>query len=250
MEQTAKPAQAPAPQMATAQPVEPAPAPPTGMEHILYFPEQLIFWNVAAGSKRTAAIHLRQNDEHLFNVESIESTSEYVKAKLANTGGEDRRVFTIDINLSSGAPPGIQQGMVSIKTDHPDKPSISVPISWNVLDGVTVDPPAFGLRLTHSRRKAGGVIAFSSTAKQNFEIVNVESQLPGLITDIKPMNDCCGYYIAVLVDDGEFNIRHSAQSSLIIHTTLAGQNKIIVPVTITAPILAPVADDTEGAAAP
>ncbi len=215
-----------------------ASASPAQKASIFYYPRELEFWNVGLGDSRTAAIRVMQADAHPLSIHRIKTTSPYLSANLSQSGGTQRRTYSIDVTLEDNTPKGASEAQINILTDHPVNPEVTINVYWNVLDRFVVDPPEFGVRLTRSTRNAGGVIKVSSRTNQPFTIENVTSIYPGVMTDVKPMDECCGYYIAVLVSDPTFNTRQSERSTLVIHTDDEDQKMIVIPLMITAPMLA------------
>lgn len=206
-------------------------------ENIFYYPREIVHWNVKKGTSRKSTLFIRQADKHPIKIKRVKTSNEYIHAKISRSGGKEYKTYSIDIDLSKNAPVGSVEGMVSILTDHPLTPELNIPIFWNVLDDMEVDPPAFGVRLTRGTRNAGGVIKIASLTQEKFTIKKIDVLFPGVTTDIKPMKECCGYYIAVLVSDPEFKIRKSEQSSFVIHTTHKKQKMIVVPLMVTAPTI-------------
>ncbi len=207
--------------------------------YIHHYPTQVVFWNVAQGSERKKRIALRQADQHPLKILDVVSENKNIDVTLINSGGKERETFFLDVHLKQAQAPGSVETRVKVLTDHPLMPELIIPVYWNVLAGMQVDPPAFGVRLTRSQREAGGVIQISSTQQKAFTLDKVDVLLPGVITDVRPMPECCGYYIAVLVSDPEYRFRQSEESSMVIHTSDEQQKMIVVPIMVTAPVLAP-----------
>ena len=206
--------------------------------HIYYYPREVIFWNVAQGDERKKRISLRQADQHPLSILDVMSENKNVEVKLTHSGGKDRKIFSLDVHLKHTDTPGSVETQIKVLTDHPLMPELIIPVYWNVLAGMQVDPPAFGVRLTRSQREAGGVIQISSAKQKTFTIDKIDVLLPGVTTDIRPMPECCGYYIAVLVSDPKYRFRKSEESSMVIHTSDEEQKMIVIPVMVTAPVLA------------
>lgn len=207
-------------------------------ESIYYYPREVIFWNVAQGSDRKKTIFIRQGDQHPLNILDVKSENKNIGVGIVGSGGKDRKIFSVDVHLLNTVGSGSMEGVVKILTDHPLMPELAIPVFWNVLADMVVDPPAFGVRLTRGKRQVGGVIKIASTSGEKFSIDKVDALLPGVKTDIRPMEECCGYYLAVLVSDPEFKFRRSQESSLVIHTSHEQQQMLVVPMMVTAPDIA------------
>lgn len=208
-------------------------------EGVFYYPREIVFWNVTEGENRENTVFVRQGDDHPLKIIKVATNSKFLTAEIIKSSGKDYKSYSVKVSLDKNTPKGTIETKLVMTTDHPSKPEIIVPIYLNVLDGLKIDPPAFSVKLTRTKREVGGVMALSSTRGEMFNIDKIDVKFPWVITDVKPMKECCGYYIAVLVSDTGFNIRKTEQSSFVIHTDHDKQKMLVVPFMITAPLMDP-----------
>lgn len=193
------------------------------------FPESLLFWNIAQGDQPERKLFVRQGDGHRVKILSVKSMGGAIEAKVVESSGLQKMAHTIDVKLKLLAAGSAIEDAVIIETDHPDFPLLLVPVKGNVLDGITVDPQSFGMIVNRQTHLATGAIQISSTDNSEFEITEITTSMPTLHTKVVPMEECCGYFVAVLLNDSEQHISKPQQATLHINTT-SKQGVIVIPV--------------------
>jgi hypothetical protein len=202
---------------------------------VIIFPDTLTFWNVAEKSSFTKKIHLRQSGETSFSIKSVTTTSDVVSAKIIDHSGKQRTTYSLEVTFHADLSPGAFEEFINIETDLPDNPILKVPVQGNILDGLVLDPPAFGIRLQYPSRKGMGVLKIESTSGEKFEITDISASSQLLKVEAVPMEEgCCGYYIWAYIDDPEFTITRPQNSTLHVKTT-SQQGLLVIPVLISIP---------------
>ncbi len=207
---------------------------PESRSDIIHFPTKLMLWNIPQGEIQQGRIYLRQKGGDDFTITSIESSSPTVEVLSSERGGEQSRTYVITVQISHEAAPGPFEESLTLHTDQPHQPEIEVAVSGNVLADMVIDPPALSMRLGVASRQATGFVKIASNNEQPFEIKEIRASLPGVTTDLKKMEECCGYYLAVIVDDPQRKIKQPQQAYIRLQTD-AEQQVVLIPVVINTP---------------
>lgn len=203
---------------------------------LIYFPSQLSFWNMTYGESARQEVFLRQGDEHTFSIKSIESSSDFLVATHEDTGGVQKRTYTVNVTLSAEAPVGSFAETLTIVTDHPKHSTIKLPIYGNILDGIALDPQAFGIKLNYFKRQGMGMIRITSTGNSPFEVKGISSSYPPVKAALVAGEECCSHIIGVVIRDPEKKINKPTRATLHVETT-SSQGLIVIPVLIDVPSL-------------
>jgi hypothetical protein len=101
-------------------------------------PQQIVLPRVAPGSTPTANVILSSGDGAEYAVTAVESTSERLEAKV--NAIEDRRTYRVDLALKDPLESGVFNAAVVIRTDHPKRGVIEVPVTFVASREVVVAP--------------------------------------------------------------------------------------------------------------
>lgn len=210
------------------------PSPSTVIDNkaaIIHFPEKLTIWNISPGDNQKRRIFLRQGGKENFSITDIEVSNSMIEILSREQGGKQQQTYVVTFQVDGDGQSGPFEEVVTLHTTHPQHPVITVPVNGNILSEMVVDPPALSMRLGVVDRSATGFIKLTSGINKSFEITDVRISHPSVIADIKPAKECCGYYIAILVEDKEQTIKKPLQAYLRLQTD-ASQQVVLIPLLI------------------
>ena len=155
------------------------------------------------------------NDGAEFDVLSVEAPMPAIDVSFRPAAPEERHEkvtgsqWRVDATLSSDAPVGAITGYVRVHTNHPQQKEIQIPVSGFVRPTLFIEPPErdFGtIRLTNRRYATFQVRNF---ATDPINLTGVESDIPGVSAELKPIEEGRRYDLVVVFDpetmkEGEF----------------------------------------------
>lgn len=101
-------------------------------------PPQIIQPRVAPGSQPSANVIVSSGDGAEFSITSVESTSERLQANVVTI--EEKKTYRVDIGLASPLESGAFNAMVMVRTDHPKRPAVEIPVTFIAARELVVAP--------------------------------------------------------------------------------------------------------------
>ncbi len=101
-------------------------------------PPQITQPRVVPGSRPTASVFLSSGDGGEYSITAVESTSEQLQAHVHTV--EDRKAYRVDLALNDPLEGGAFHARVVIRTDHPKRDAIEVPVTFIAAREVIVAP--------------------------------------------------------------------------------------------------------------
>jgi hypothetical protein len=101
-------------------------------------PQQIVLPRVPPGSTPTANVILSSGDGAEYAVTAVESTSERLEAKV--NAIEERKTYRVDVAMKDPLDSGVFNATVVIRTDHPKRGVIEVPVTFVALREMVIAP--------------------------------------------------------------------------------------------------------------
>ncbi len=120
-------------------------------------------------------------------VTGVSSSSDFIEADIAGTdAGKDTRVI---VSTVPPLPPGVIRSAITITTNHPKYPAITLPVQIHVPSDITIVPGAISLSLDDGQSNIPStmVISLRSRSGRPFRVVKVTPPLPEI--DYKVVGD-------------------------------------------------------------
>jgi hypothetical protein len=141
-----------------------------------------------------------------FEIESVRSPYGFVRVEArAATDSEERSEgrgtqWVIEVELAPDAPIGPMADHIEVRTNHPRKPDLRIPVSGYVRPVLAVTPPVtdFGARELTSPVRAS--VEIENFSKDEIELTEVVSSLPQLEAQIQKDGD--DYYVIMILNPG------------------------------------------------
>ncbi|NKB25867.1 MAG: DUF1573 domain-containing protein [Kiritimatiellae bacterium] len=136
---------------------------------------------------------------------------------------EGNRKFQLHIKTKPGLAVGRRQGKIEVKTNHPKRPVISVPVWLNVIGELSVAPETIRLVKREGKTGTQQIIVRPGTTK-NFKITDVQAP-DGIQVDIRDLKNL-GYQIRLdnIPTSEELNGK-----KVLIKTDVASMSEIEIP---------------------
>lgn len=129
--------------------------------------------------ERTISVAIREGV--IARVTGVSVSSDVIKASLSASGsGSDVRVV---VSTVPPIPPGVTRATVTITTDHPKYPSITVPVQIHVPSDIVVVPGAISLSLDEGQAGAAStlMVSLKSRSGKPFRILGVATPSPEIV---------------------------------------------------------------------
>lgn len=188
-------------------------------------PPRLIQGQLPAGSQPTNVATVSAQSDTPFQITAVESTSDRIKAAVETVA--TGRVYRVSVWPSEPLSPGQLEANLVIRTDHPQRPTLEVPVIFMVNTDLTVAPREMVFPAA-SEEPVTRYIIVRAAEGQSFQIAQVETPDPEIQTQISPFGSN-GYRIQLS------NLRpqaHLNQRVFRIHTAIPGQPPLDVPIRI------------------
>jgi hypothetical protein len=131
-----------------------------------------------------------------FHVTKVETNGAFITAKLVTI--EEGKSYSVKISSVPPLPSGISRANVTVTTDHPQYPTLIIPVSVQLPSDVIAAPPMLAVS---SEQKDGAAPAplfavVRSRTNQPFKLLKVEPPFPEIKATITPL-DASSYKIEV-----------------------------------------------------
>jgi hypothetical protein len=166
------------------------------------------FVAVEGESAQSSSQIVWSSDREDFTVLSVDSPYRFVKVSHREATSEERRSgvpgrqWKVDIALSASAPIGPLADFVVVHTDHPDKATLSIPVSGFVRPILTVTPRIadFGRRELSEPQQASLEIKNLSSGEVSLE--EATTDLDGLEAEIEAVEEGRHYMVVLTLKPG------------------------------------------------
>jgi hypothetical protein len=173
-------------------------------------PERLHFGKIEIGETATGKVKVYPKEKGL-KITEVESSSEYLSAKLSKLTEEDKKDeeiakdalkkngWILEVTLSREAEIGSLYGSIRLHTNNPRNSIVSVPVQAYIIGEITLRPQVFGFGTVKKGATASREITVTKSREKTLEILKVESDLPWLLTDVKVLEKGSKYEITAKV---------------------------------------------------
>lgn len=188
-------------------------------------PPRIMQGQLTAGTQPTNEVMVTGQADTPFQITALESTTDRLKATAETV--ETGRVYRIHLWPAQPLAPGQLEATLVIRTDHPQRPTLEVPVVFMVSTDITVAPRELVFP-TMSTEPLTRYIIVRAAEGQTFQIANVETPDPEIKTEITPFGST-GYRIQLS------NLRPQAslhQRVIRINTSIPGQAPLDVPIRV------------------
>lgn len=101
-------------------------------------PQQIMMPRVTPGSQPQANVILTSGDGTEYSVTGVDSTSDLLQANVVTI--EDRKTYRVDLGLKQPLEGGAFNAMVVVRTDHPKRPAVEIPVTFIAAREIVVAP--------------------------------------------------------------------------------------------------------------
>lgn len=191
-------------------------------------PPRLTQIQVPVGTQPTGVVQVVGVAGTPFKILSVEASTDRISASVETV--EEGRSYRVLASPSKPLEPGQTESTLIIHTDHPQRPTMEVPVVFIVPSDVMVAPRELIFPAPSSEPVIRYIIVRTGD-KQAFQITKVETPDPAITTEVSPFG-ANGYRIQLS------NLKPEAvldQRVIRVHTSIAGQAPIEVPLHIMTP---------------
>lgn len=200
-------------------------------------PPRLMQAQIPAGTQPTNTVTIAGLPGTAFQITNLEATTDRIKAAVETV--ESGRVYRINVWPSQPMEPGQIDATMVVHTDHPQKPTVEIPVVLMANMDLTVAPRELVFPLA-SEEPVTRYIIVRARDNMAFQLSGVETPVSTIKTEISPFPPS-GYRIQIS------NFRPTMdmnQRVFRIHTAIPGQPPIDVPIRIVQPAPAAPASPT------
>lgn len=190
-------------------------------------PSRLMQSQLAPGSQPTGTVQITGMAGTPFKVLAVESTSEQISARVVTV--EEGRVYQLVVSPTQPLSPGQTEATLTVKTDHPQRPNLQVPVLFMAKADLVVAPRELIFPMPSSEPVTRYLIVRAND-NQAFQIARVEVPSPEITTETTAFG-ANGYRVQLsnLRPDTSLN-----QRVVRIFTSIPGQAPLDVPIRIIA----------------
>lgn len=189
-------------------------------------PDRLIYGQMAPGKEITLGIELIGTSEQEYLVTKIETNFETLIAKAEKE--EAGKNHNITVTLTAPETVGPVNGVVRITTDHPQRPTIDVPVAANVVGELVYAPSELVVPANAGENPLTRYIVVRKGTLESFEISEVVTPNEGITSKVYPFGDQ-GY--RVQIDNITVNDDLNGKNIRIL-TSAENMGEISVPFTV------------------
>jgi hypothetical protein len=153
----------------------------TAISPVMYEPQFVSFGKVLGASVEPQTITLRAHEGE-FQVTGASSTLPQVTPEVREV--EAGKVYEVVAALTAPLPQGTQNGMLTIETNHPKRPRISISMYGVGVGPYDVTPDSIAFRQTDGGVPISPVLRVGPGQIEQFEITAVIAPLPGIGVEI------------------------------------------------------------------
>ena len=195
-------------------------------------PTRIVQAQIPVGAQPTNAVMLTGLAGTPFEVLAVEANSDRVSARVETV--ESGRVYRVLVYPTKPLEPGQLDANLTIRTDHPQRPTVEIPVSFMALSDLVVAPRELVFPIA-SEEPVTRYIIVRATGQHAFQLSHVEAPEDGIKTEVTPFGPN-GYRIQILNLRPRMDLN---QKVIRIHTAIPGQPPLEVPLRIIAPAPAP-----------
>lgn len=194
-------------------------------------PPRILTTGLAVGAQPEDVVQLTGHST-AFKVTGVEATTDRLRAAVQTV--EEGRVYKVVVSPREPLAVGQMDAMVIIRTDHPQRPTIEVPVTYLVNNEIMVSPPEMVFPVP-STQPATRTFFVTSGNNAPFQIEGVDLPDPGMSAQIEPYGPT-GYKVSVanVVATPALN-----GQSIRVRTSAANLRELAVPVRVLEPPPAP-----------
>lgn len=185
-------------------------------------PERIMFGQVTPGQEATMSVDITSVGGQALTIGDIESDNAGIRVEKESTEGN---VTRLKVSLKSGLTPGAITSMIRVKTDHPERPVIEIPVMGSLVGEIIYAPQEIVVPGSPASGPLTRYVVLRSGSGDSFEISGIELPDPGMKSTILPFGSQ-GYRVQIenVISGPELN-----GGVVKISTTSASQPVIEIP---------------------
>lgn len=191
-------------------------------------PRYVIFESIADDAIHEQNVTLRATRGPAFKV--LSAACDPPRFSVETASSEDSQVHTITIRTTPDMPYGYHNGKLTIRTDHPARPELTLPIRCHVAGPLIVAPNQIVLVPSSPRARVGQTLTVRPGRVRAFQVTRVELPDPSAAAEITPMPD--GSYRIAIPPMPNVQAGSDGPAQIRIHTDAPGMELIHVPVLV------------------
>jgi hypothetical protein len=188
-------------------------------------PPRIMQGQLPAGSQPTNELQVSGQGDTPFQIIALEATSDRLQASVETV--ETGHLYRVRVWPTQPLAPGQLDANLVIRTDHPQRPTLEVPVVFMVSTDITVAPRELVFP-TVSEEPVTRYIIVRAAEGQTFQIANVETPNPEIKTEISPFGSN-GFRIQLSGLRPQVNLH---QRVIRINTSIPGQPPLDVPIRV------------------
>jgi hypothetical protein len=188
-------------------------------------PDRIMFNEVKYGDSREEKITLRATDGQSFEIKSVETNSEFVKAE-AEPPKESGGAYTLKVKLLSTAPVGLMNNTIRVSTTHPKKPVVDIYYHADIKGPIDFMPK--WIRIPSNQAGEKGEVTLSTTGDETFSVRKVDVP-KGFSADLQQQEAGKRYLITVTMNTP---LEQPSNFNLTVETDRPEQATITIPLSV------------------
>ncbi len=191
-------------------------------------PDGIMFRNHRRYMELTREIRIQGERSDQIRIKDIESSNKLIDGTVQSIQQDDKSFQIIKVQIKPGLPLGRLNDVITVLTDSPKYPRISVQIHGEIIGNISVKPERidFGFFNKESLPPAKTIFLTMEKPGDRFEIQAIEDGTGVLIHKVLTVKEGTQYQVCVDLLP-EFN-KKLINGSLFIHTNYPGEEKIRV----------------------
>lgn len=189
-------------------------------------PRRVNFRDLTRGEEVSRTVQVIA-DMPALKITGVTADPDIFQARIVSQPGEEnKQPGKIEITLSHQASVGRHSGNLIVKTNHPRAPRLTARLYARIAGELQYSPRMILL----TRPEESKEIRLTYRGKNKLQVSSLNSTLPGVKVELKPVNPPREYKIELLLQAG--NPPKNGRGSIILTTNVEGQETIKIPVMI------------------
>ncbi len=139
---------------------------------VSFEPGSVDFGSFDQGEEASRSISIHHHHNSNWKITDVRSAHKHVRVKLQKLSGVAGSKFKMDVSLADTTPPGYIQNQLTLVTNDPVNPTLTIPMEGRVVSALTVSPSLLSLGVLKPEQTVKGRLVVR--AKKPFKIKGID----------------------------------------------------------------------------
>ncbi len=164
-------------------------------------PNRVYFGRLNAPERTEKVLEVHAKDPENLKIESIESSSEHIKAELITDESGEKKKFSLKVILLDSVPVGRINENITVKTNVESQKVVKIPIYGEVMGDIVAEPERINFGDYSKETMYERTFTLKSKKGKPFKVLEAESSDPRVKVDYEKIEGQSGYEFTAGLDE-------------------------------------------------